>query len=153
MSKTVSTRPLNKDDLSSIVDIDEKTSGTRKDAFWEGKIQIQESSRPPWASLVAVVDNEVVGFLFSHYEELEFGLPGSIAWIDIIGVDPGYRRLGVASKLMGHLTDAAEDVGIDRIFTLVADADPHMAEFFSAQGFSHGAMKHFRKDLSGKGGS
>jgi len=148
MSKTVSTRPLSKDDLPTIVDIDEKTSGVRKEAFWAGKIQIQESSRPPWASLVAVRDNEVVGFLFSHYEELEFGLPGTIAWVDIIGVDPGYRRLGIAAKLMEHLTDSAEDVGIDRIFTMVSeDDDPEIEKFFISQGFADGRMKHFRKDL------
>jgi GNAT superfamily N-acetyltransferase len=152
MSKKVFTRALGKDDLDAIADIDEKNSGVRKKGFWEGKILIQEASRPPWASRVAVIDSQVVGFLFGHYEELEFGLAGSIAWVDIIGLDPGYRRLGVAARLMQDFTDSAEDVGIDRIFTLVSEADnPEMGEFFTSQGFADGGMRHFRKDL-GRGG-
>ena len=96
-----------------------------------------------------MIDDQVVGFLFCHYEELEFGLPGTIAWVDIIGVDPGYRRKGIAAKLMEDFTASAEDVGIDRIFTLVSETDdPEIEKFFISQGFTDGRMKHFRKDLS-----
>ena len=147
----ISTRPLSPNDLSSIVDIDEKNSGVRRKAFWDRKIQIQESSRPPWTSLVAETDNKVVGFIFGHYEELEFGLPGTIAWVDIIGVDPGYRRLGVASRLMEHFTNSAEDVGIDRIFTLISGTDREIEQLLLSQGFADGKMKHYRKELNGTG--
>ena len=148
MTKTIQTRPLCKNDLPAIVEIDERTSGVERRAFWEGKILIQESSRPPWTSLVAEIDIGVVGFVFGHYIELEFGLPGAIAWIDIIGVDPGYRRQGVARELIDHFTASAEDVGVDKIFTLVSKTSPDMEQFFIRLGFSHGQMIHYQKELT-----
>jgi GNAT superfamily N-acetyltransferase len=150
MSNAVTTRTLNSDDLDAIVDIDERTGGVERRAFWEGKVLIQEGSRPPWTSRAAESDGQVIGFLFCHYDELEFGLPGITAWVDIIGVHPGYRRLGVAAKLMEDFTFSAEDLGIERIFTLVSEADhPDVGKFFNNQGFTEGRMKHFRKDLKG----
>jgi GNAT superfamily N-acetyltransferase len=148
MSKQVTTRTLNSSDLNAVVDIDERTEGVERRSFWEGKVLIQEGSRPPWTSLVAECDGQVVGFLFCHYEELEFGLPGSTAWVDIMGVNPGYRRLGVAATMIEDFAASAAELGIDRIFTLVSTADhPEVEKFFHSQGFTAGSMKHFRKDL------
>jgi ribosomal protein S18 acetylase RimI-like enzyme len=148
MSHTLSTRAMKNDDVDAITDIDARTDGVMRRAFWADKVLIQETSRPPWTSLVAEYDGEVVGFLFCHYSELEFGLPGKTAWIDILGVHTGYRRLGVAATMIEDFTYSAEDVGIDRIFTLVSETDhPEVETFFSSQGFAEGRMKHFRKDL------
>ncbi len=148
MSHKITTRAMNKDDVAAIADIDERTTGVMRKEFWEDKVLIQESSRPPWTSLVAEYDGEVVGFLFCHYSELEFGLPGMTAWIDIMGVNTGYRRRGVAARMLEEFAYSAEDVGISRIFTLVSESDhPEMGMLFGSQGFSEGSMRHFRKDL------
>jgi ribosomal protein S18 acetylase RimI-like enzyme len=70
-------------------------------AYREKRIEISEAIRPHWASLVAEVDNCVVGFVLGRAGEFEFGLPGTIAWIEIIGVDPAYRGQGIAQELVG----------------------------------------------------
>jgi hypothetical protein len=44
--------------------------------------------------LVAEGGNRVAGFLLGRAGELEFGLPGTVAWIEIIGVDPGLPAAG-----------------------------------------------------------
>lgn len=148
MPNQLTTRYLNSSDLNAVTDIDEKTVGSRRESFWEGKIIIQEGSRPPWTSWVAEWDSTVVGFLFCHYEELEFGLPGSTAWIDIIGVDPAYRRHGIAARLIEDFTYSAEDMGMNRIFTLVSETEhPDILKFFANQGFETGRMTHFSKSL------
>src|SRR3970040_538418 len=126
MSKSIYIRNLREEDLSTIVDIEDRTTGVARRKYWEERIEISEAIRPHWASLVAEVDNRVAGFVFGRAGELEFGLPGSIAWIEIIGVDPAYRRQGVAAKLIDQFTSSAEDHGIRTVFTVVAKSSIEM---------------------------
>jgi ribosomal protein S18 acetylase RimI-like enzyme len=145
MKKEISIRNLEKTDLSSIVDIEERLTGVARRGYWEKRIEMSEAIRPHWASIVAEADNRVVGFIFGRAGELEFGLPSSVAWIEIIGVDPAYRRHGVGRVLIDHFTNSAEDHDIKTIFTLVNSDNKDMAGFFSHVGFIQGKMLHFQK--------
>ncbi|MBI4525757.1 MAG: GNAT family N-acetyltransferase [Deltaproteobacteria bacterium] len=149
MAKPVYVRSLRKEDLSAIVDVEDRTTGVARRAYWEKRIEISEAIRPHWASLVAEVDNRVVGFVLGRTGELEFGLPGTVAWIEIIGVDPAYRRQGIAAKLIETFISSAEDHGIQTVFTLVNKSDTEMEGFFTRLGFTEGKMIHFQKDLKG----
>ena len=99
--------------------------------------------------LVAEIDNRVVGFVLGRAGELEFGLPGTVAWIEMIGVDPAHRRRGVAQALVEKFGESAEDHGIRTIFTLVTSNQTEMQHFFSRLGFVHGKMIHYQKELGG----
>lgn len=145
MSKPVSIRNLREEDLSAIVDIEDRTTGVARRSYWEKRIEMSEAIRPHWASLVAEADNRVVGFVFGRTGEMEFGLSGTIGWIEIIGVDPAYRRQGVAAKLIEQFTSSAEDHGIQTIFTLVSKSNTEMEHFFARLGFTQGQMLHFQK--------
>lgn len=147
MSKPVYIRNLRKDDLSAIVAVEDRATGVARRAYWEKRIELSEAIRPHWASLVAEVDNRVVGFVFGRAGELEFGVPGTVAWIEIIGVDPAYRRQGIAAKLIEQFTSSAEDHGIQTIFTLVDKSNAEMERFFSRLGFAEGKMVHFQKEV------
>jgi GNAT superfamily N-acetyltransferase len=109
---------------------------------------MSEAIRPHWTSLVAEVDNRVVGFVFGRAGELEFGLPGTVAWIEIIGVDPAYRWQGLARALLDRFTSSAEDHGVKTIFTLVDNEQKEMAQFFTRLGFAQGKMQHFQKETA-----
>jgi ribosomal-protein-alanine N-acetyltransferase len=145
MKKEISIRNLEKTDLASIVDIEERLTGVARRAYWEKRIEMSEAIRPHWASIVAEADNRVVGFIFGRAGELEFGLPSSVAWIEIIGVDPAYRGHGVGRVLIDHFTASAEDHDIKTIFTLVNSDNKDMAAFFGHVGFIQGKMLHFQK--------
>lgn len=147
MQKSIYIRNLRREDLPAIVDIEDRTTGVARRKYWEERIEISEAIRPHWASLVAELDNRVVGFVFGRAGELEFGLPGTIAWIEIIGVDPAYRRKGIAAKLMEQFTSSAEDHGIRTFFTLVSKNNPEIEHFFSRVGFTQGQMLHFQKEI------
>ena len=145
--KEIYIRSLDKEDLSAIVNIEERLTGVARKAYWEKRIEISEAIRPHWASLVAELDNRVVGFVLGREGELEFGLPGTVAWIEIIGVDPAYRGQGVARALMERFTASAEDHGVKNVFTLVDRNNPQMEQFFSRLGFIQGKMLHFQKEI------
>jgi ribosomal protein S18 acetylase RimI-like enzyme len=148
MKKEISIRNLEKRDLSAIVSLEERQTGIARPAYWEKRIEISEAIRPHWASLVAEIDNRVVGFVLGRSGEFEFGLPGTIAWIEIIGVDPAYRGQGIAQELVGQFAESAEDHGIKTIFTLVSNSQDEMQHFFSRLGFVHGKMLHYQKELA-----
>ena len=146
-TKSVFIRNLREDDLSAIVDIEDRTTGVSRRPYWEKRIEMSEAIRPHWTSLVAEYDNRVVGFLFGRAGELEFGLPGTVAWIEIIGVDPTYRKHGVGAALMEQFAGSAEDHGIQTIFTLVSKGNSQMEHFFSKSGYTQGEMVHFQKKV------
>jgi ribosomal protein S18 acetylase RimI-like enzyme len=149
MKKEIYVRNLEKRDLSAIVNLEERQTGIARPAYWEKRIEISEAIRPHWASLVAEIENRVVGFVLGRAGEFEFGLPGTIAWIEIIGVDPAYRGQGIAQQLVGQFAESAEDHGIKTIFTLISNSQDEMQQFFSRLGFVHGKMLHYQKELTG----
>jgi ribosomal protein S18 acetylase RimI-like enzyme len=149
MGKNLYIRNLEKHDLSAIVNMEERVTGVARPEYWEKRIEISEAIRPHWASLVAELDNRVVGFVLGRAGEFEFGLSGTVAWIEIIGVDPAYRRRGIAQELVEQFAESAEDHGIKTIFTLVSNSENEIQHFFNRLGFVHGKMLHYQKELSG----
>ena len=149
MSQTIEVRNLEKRDVPAIVDMEEKQTGVARPSYWEKRIEMSEAIRPHWASLVAEADNRVVGFILGRAGELEFGLPGTVAWIEMIGVDPALRRRGVAHALVEKFTESAEDHGIRTVFTLITSNQTEMQHFFSRLGFVHGKMLHYQKEIAG----
>lgn len=149
MEKEIHVRNMEKSDLPAIVDMEERQTGVARPHYWEKRIEISEAIRPHWASLVAEIDNRVVGFILGRTGELEFGLPGTVAWIEMIGVDPAYRHRGVAHALVEKFAESAEDHGIRTIFTLVTSNQTEMQEFFGSVGFIHGKMLHYQKEIGG----
>jgi ribosomal protein S18 acetylase RimI-like enzyme len=148
MKKEIYVRSLERRDLPSIVAMEERVTGVARPQYWEQRIELSEAIRPHWTSLVAEFDNRFVGFLFGRAGELEFGLPGTIAWVETIGVDPAFRGRGIARELIEEFISSAEDHGIKTIFTLVTTGQTDMQNFFNRQGFVQGKMLHYQKELA-----
>ena len=140
--KAIKIRALRKDDLSAIVEIDEIIRGFARPDYWSGRFESAESSAP-WASLVAELDNRVVGFVFGWSGSWEFGVPGEIGWIDIIGVHPVYRQHGVGRALVNEFKRLAKEMRkVEKVFTLVDPEEVQTANFFAHIGFARGKLIH-----------
>jgi GNAT superfamily N-acetyltransferase len=142
-------RALEPSDLDAIVAIDEKLTGqTRKD-YWRTRLDLA-ALRPPWMSLVAERDARVVGFLFGWVGESEFGIAVPTGWIDLVGVHPAYRGLGVARALLERFVDGGRELrAIRKIATLIDLDQADVREFFVGQGFHHGPMVQLERSLEG----
>jgi ribosomal protein S18 acetylase RimI-like enzyme len=138
-------RALRNDDLTAVVEIDELIRGVSRPGYWKGKFAGAEIM-PPWASLVAEVDDHIAGFVFGWSGNSEFGVPGEVAWIDIIGVHPAYRRRGVALALVDEFTRLAKELRkVEKVFTLVDPEESGTASFFSGIGFRRGRLVHMER--------
>ncbi|MFQ5684102.1 MAG: GNAT family N-acetyltransferase [Candidatus Binatia bacterium] len=151
MQKKLYMRKLDQNDLHAIVDIEERVTGIARPNYWAKRIDLSEATQPHWASIVAEIENRVVGFLVGGSSELKFGLRGPVAWIDIIGVDPVYRVQGVGRALIEEFTAWADYHGVKTIFTLIDNGNTKMEQFFSRVGFIQGKILHFQKEIGYRG--
>lgn len=145
-TKTASIRRLERDDFEAVVLMDERITGRPRREYWRDRFDAAESIRPPWASLAAELDGRVVGFLLGWASGWEFGIPGSVGWIDVIGVDPPYRGRGVGRVLVEAFATSAKELrDIGTIFTLIDPGDTQVREFFGHLGFTPGKMLHLER--------
>jgi predicted N-acetyltransferase YhbS len=132
-------RPLKKEDLDAIVEIDEKVLGENRRNYWKRKLELMDN-KSSQVSLVAEVEGKVVGFILGDVSGWEFGVPDTIGWIDTIGIDPVYQKKGLATALAQELVKKLKTVGVRTIYTLVSWNDWNLLQFFHAMRFTRGDM-------------
>ena len=132
-------RPLSELDITRIVAIDERLTGTYRPDVWERRVGYY-IRRDPEGCPVAELGGTVVGFMFSDVRGGEFGLEESTGWIERFGVDPDYQGRSVGRRLfeavLEHMT--RRDVAVIR--TLVDRKDSDLASFLRAVGFENAAL-------------
>jgi len=133
-------RVMEKQDLDFIVNIDTKVLGETRRDYWVAKIVKQAESRPHDASLVAEIDEKVIGFILGEVSGWEVKVPTNIGGIDTIGIDSDYKNRGIAKELAGTCVQNLKKYGVDTIYTLVNWNDWDLLQFFHAMGFSRGDM-------------
>lgn len=136
---SIKIRTLKKTDLDAIVDIDEKVLGENRRNYWVKKLDLL-NDKSSQLSLVAEIDEKVVGFILGDVSGLEFGVPETIGWIDTIGINPIYQKRGVATALANELIKNLKTIGVKTIYTLVSWNDWDLLQFFHAMGFTRGDM-------------
>jgi ribosomal protein S18 acetylase RimI-like enzyme len=139
--RNISVRRLEMTDLDAIVEIDLKIgkAGTRRYPYWRSKIEEMSHSSPS-CSLVAEYDGKIIAFILGTVSGWEFGVPNTVGWIDIIGVDPAYQHCRVATMLFESILEDFQREGASHVYTLVRWEDWDLMEFFRAVGFTRGDM-------------
>ncbi len=137
--ENVNIRVLQQEDLTAIVEIDEKVLGGNRRDYWERKLETLGTKSTP-SSFVAEIEGKVIGFILGDISGWEFGVPSTIGWIDTIGVDPAYQKKGLATALANEVIKSLKMSGVKTIYTLVSWNDWTLLEFFHAMGFTRGDM-------------
>src|SRR4030065_2926061 len=107
--ENVNIRPLRKEDLDAIVEIDEKVLGEKRRDYWEKKLQMMDD-KASQVSLGAEVQGKVLGFILGDISGWEFGVPDTIGWIDTMGVDPVHQKKGLGTALARELIQRLKGV-------------------------------------------
>ncbi|MEM9045875.1 MAG: GNAT family N-acetyltransferase [Pseudomonadota bacterium] len=114
----------------------DQTHGT----LWD---QIFAEPVPGHVVLVAIADNAIRGFIYSHPDA---GDPG-IDFISALHVDPEARGLGLGALLMRHWADRLLGIGRHQGRLVVAEANKGAREFYRRLGGVEGGS--FEDDLNG----
>jgi len=129
-------RPMTVGDVDAIVEIDRRVIGKSRPDYW--KKVVPENPQYPFSSLVAEFEGKVIGFVVGEVSGWEFGVPDTIGWLSIIGVDPDYQHKGVARRLSQEFVGNLKAIGVSVIYTLVNWNDWDLLKFFREMGFTRG---------------
>jgi ribosomal protein S18 acetylase RimI-like enzyme len=143
---TLEIRPLDELDISSIVTIDEKISGSYRPEVWERRIGYY-LRRDPEASVVAESGGRVVGFMLGEVRSGEFGLEEPTGWIEVLGVDPDSRGQAIGRRMAEAMLAYFKEQGATSVRTLVDEEMGEIAGFFASLGFVPSSLRPFAKPL------
>ncbi|VAV95052.1 hypothetical protein MNBD_ALPHA02-1528 [hydrothermal vent metagenome] len=128
-------RSLKENDLAALIKIDGKIMGYDRTSYYERKMKeiMQESGIR--VSLVAELDDHVVGFVMARVDFGEFGQTEPSAIIDTLGVDPAYAHKHVGSALLSQLMANLTVLRTDRVRTEVGAKQLALQGFLQNNGF------------------
>jgi ribosomal protein S18 acetylase RimI-like enzyme len=145
-SAQVSVRPLDELDISSVVAIDEKVTGTYRPDFWERRITYH-LRKDPEGSFVAEWQGDVIGFMLGEIRTGEFGLEEPTGWIEIVGVDPEHRGKRIGREMAEAVFSHFRRQGAVTVRTLVDEKMTELGSFFESLGFEPSTLRPFVKAL------
>jgi ribosomal protein S18 acetylase RimI-like enzyme len=128
-------RGLMPEDLQTVVAIDAKSTGRRRDEYFRIKLKQNLSETGIKVSLAAEADGLFRGFLLARVYYGEFGNVEPVAVLDTLGVHPDTRRLGIGQALMEQLLVNLAGLGVATLRTEVAWEDMALLGFFQRQRF------------------
>jgi ribosomal protein S18 acetylase RimI-like enzyme len=128
-------RPLKKEDLNAILEIDYAITGRLRRSYYERKFEEIFLPSKLSSSLVAESEGKVIGFLIGHVFEGEFGIPEDSGYIDTLGIAPQYHKLGIGSRLLEQFISNMKAFSIRKIYVMVDFSDLRLVKFFGSQGF------------------
>ncbi len=142
---TIRVRPMEPEDIGSVLAIDRKITGVRRAATYTDLL-IGDLGKIPDLSFVAEVNGEVQGFLLARRSY--FGEPFTeVGLIQILGVEPEYWRQGIASQLINALVETGKAKKLNAVRIMVDEKDNQLKALFSHMGFKPGKLIDYTKTL------
>ena len=129
-------RAMREADLNAIVAIDAAATGRRRPRYFDIMLQRAITQASLQISLVAEVEDRVVGFMIGSLYYGEYGVVEPSASIDAVSVDPRFRRKRVGRALMRQLRLNLNALRITTLRTEVSWNNFDLLAFFRSQGFN-----------------
>ena len=138
-------RQITEDDIEGVLAIDRGITGgdraltyaSAPNSYVGGELGV---------SVVAEADGRVVGFLLGQITDSPFGRSDT-ALLLLMGVDPGYRRRSIGSRLVQAFEECCRQKGVRSVHVMVSWQDWWLLSFIKSQGFSLGEIAEFMKTL------
>jgi len=142
---TIRVRPMEPEDIDSVLAIDRKITGVRRAATYTDLI-IGDLGKIPDLSFVAEVDGEVQGFLLAR--RAYFGEPFTeVGLIQILGVDPDHWRQGIATQMVNALVETCQSKKLNAVRIMVDEKDDQLQNLFQRLNFRRGKLIDYTKTL------
>ncbi len=141
----VNIRRMTEEDIEGVLAIDRKIVGssrattytTAPSSYVGGELDV---------SVVAEAGGQIVGFLLGRITHSPYGLADA-ASLEMIGVDPEYRRRGIGTGLARAFNEHCKQKGVRSVRAMVSWHDWWLLSFLRSLGFSRGEMAEFTKSI------
>jgi ribosomal protein S18 acetylase RimI-like enzyme len=137
-------RPMEHEDITDILAIDRKITGVRRAITYTDLIT-GDLGKVLDLSFVAEVSGQVAGFILARHSYV--GAIGEAGIIHVLGVDPDYWRLGIATRLVNALLERCRSKGLETVRVMIDKADNQLQSFFQHSGFDRGHLIDYNKTL------
>ncbi len=141
-------RSMTADDLPAIVRIDRALTGRDRTDYMRAQLAEALDDSAIRVSLVARLDDAVVGYLMARTDLGDYGRTEPVAVIDTIGVDPDYAQRGVGHALLSQLFANLGALRVERVETIAAPRDLALLGFLYGCGFAPSQRLAFVKTLA-----
>lgn len=141
-------RAMQESDLPDIVRIDRQITGKDNRSYYRQKMKEVFGESGIRVSLVAIVDDHVVGFAMARVDFGEFDRIEPAAVLDSIAVDPGYTHHLVGTAMLSQLL---ANLGALQIEVIRSEADAEhldVMHFLQKNGFSNSERLAFVRDVT-----
>ncbi len=128
-------RSLAADDLAAVARIDAKATGRDRTTYIERKIAEVLGESGIRVSMVAELDDHVVGFVMAQVDYGEFGRAEPTAVIDTLGVDPDYAHYQVGTALLSQLLANLATLRVETVRTEIGWNEYSLLAFLEQNGF------------------
>lgn len=142
---TINIREMSAEDLEGILDIERESRGSSRAATY-APVPDSCIGGEVDNSIVAEDDGRIVGFVLGRVVRSPIEL-GDVAWIELIGVSPGYQRRGIGRRMVEAWKDHCSRKGIKKVHIMINWRDWWMLSFFESMGFSRGDLVDFQAEL------
>ena len=155
----VKIRKMVEADLETASRIDRSTSGNDRFTTWPSPFDSYWGIYHPSINFVAEVDGKVVGFVVggvvnrkegqSIFNLLHTEDPSSlhqlVGWMDMIGINPEHRNIGIGSSLTeAFYRECKRRNAVMRI--IAYNNDEKLAGFLESMGFTNSGVVIYKKD-------
>ncbi len=141
----VKIRPMEPEDISGILEVDQKISGVQRALTYKDLVREALGGQIDM-SFVAEVDNQFVGFVMAYLTYVREQISEACV-IQIFGVDPKYQRQGIASKLIQALLDKCRSKKIKLVRVMIDERDSELQGFFKRLGFDRDRYIDYSKTV------
>ena len=146
MEDRVEIREITLKDAEAIQEIRKAISEDDADVNFVKIIEQQIAEGADKSSLVAYIDDKVIGYMISTTLLAGFGIKKS-AWIMAIGVLPEYMGQGIGLKLANKICNIYKEKGINHIYSSVRWDSTDVLSFFKKLGFERSEFINLKKKL------
>lgn len=141
-------RPLRRDDLDRVSEIENRIAGHPRKGFLEKRFSASKKNPNSFITCGAMDLGNLTGYAFARIQTGEFGGRDAVAVLDVIGVDSGAQRQGIGKALMRDIESQLRLRDINIIRTQVNWSDHPMVMFFSSADFHLSANTILERDTS-----
>ena len=142
---TISIRGMSEEDLEGILYIEREARGSNRAATY-APVPDSCIGGEVDNSIVAEDDGRIVGFVLGRIVRSPVEL-SDVAWIELIGILPGYQRRGIGRRMVEAWKDRCSHKGIKKVHIMINWRDWWMLSFFESLGFSRGDLVDFQAEL------
>ncbi len=142
----VNIREMREEDIEPVLEIDRKIKGSLRAMTYADMPSDYLGGQLDISIMAETEAGEIVGFILGRVVDSTYARADT-GWIQLIGVDPDYRRQHIGSRLMQGFIDHCRSRNIRRVATMANWHDWWLLSFLDSLGFAQGEMVEYMRRL------